>query len=100
MKLVTASDIDRHQSRGRPALPSQTRRSVDSRGEESAGIRRAGAAGVYEVVCSDVAAKKDPRFVINAQNCVHCKTCDVKDPAQSITWATPEGGGGPNYPDM
>src|SRR4051794_36682407 len=57
-------------------------------------------AGVYEVVYADEAARKDPRFVINAQNCVHCKTCDIKDPAQNIVWATPEGGGGPNYPNM
>ena len=57
-------------------------------------------AGVYEVVYDDEAAKKDPRFVINAQNCVHCKTCDIKDPAENITWTTPEGGGGPNYPNM
>ncbi len=57
-------------------------------------------AGVYEVVYADADAKKDPRFVINAQNCVHCKTCDIKDPAQNITWVTPEGGGGPNYPNM
>jgi electron-transferring-flavoprotein dehydrogenase len=57
-------------------------------------------AGVYEVLYGDEAAKKDPRFVINAQNCVHCKTCDIKDPAQNITWTTPEGGGGPNYPNM
>ena len=41
-----------------------------------------------------------PRFVINAQNCVHCKTCDIKDPNQNITWVPPEGGGGPNYPGM
>ncbi len=51
-------------------------------------------AGVYEVV--DEAT--DPRLQINAQNCVHCKTCDIKDPAQNIDWAVPEGGGGPNYP--
>jgi electron-transferring-flavoprotein dehydrogenase len=57
-------------------------------------------AGVYEVIYGDEAAKMDPRFVINAQNCVHCKTCDIKDPAQNITWVTPEGGGGPNYPNM
>ncbi len=57
-------------------------------------------AGVYEVVYADEAAKTDPRFVINAQNCVHCKTCDIKDPAQNITWVPPEGGGGPNYQDM
>jgi electron-transferring-flavoprotein dehydrogenase len=57
-------------------------------------------AGVYEIVYADAAAKTDPRFVINAQNCVHCKTCDIKDPAQNIVWTVPEGGGGPNYPNM
>ena len=41
-----------------------------------------------------------PRYVINAQNCVHCKTCDIKDPNRNITWVPPEGGGGPNYPNM
>ncbi|WP_313053481.1 electron transfer flavoprotein-ubiquinone oxidoreductase [Pseudomonas lopnurensis] len=54
-------------------------------------------AGVYEVVDSDDGGK---RFQINAQNCVHCKTCDIKDPAQNITWVAPEGTGGPNYPNM
>jgi len=53
-------------------------------------------AGVYEIV--DEA--EGPRFQINAQNCVHCKTCDIKDPSQNITWITPEGFGGPNYPNM
>ena len=53
-------------------------------------------AGVYEVVKDAEGAK----FVINAQNCVHCKTCDIKDPSQNITWVAPEGGGGPNYPNM
>ena len=57
-------------------------------------------AGVYEIVYADEANKRDPKFVINAQNCVHCKTCDIKDPAQNITWTAPEGGGGPNYPNM
>lgn len=57
-------------------------------------------AGVYEVVYQDEATQMDPRFVINAQNCVHCKTCDIKDPAQNIIWTPPEGGGGPNYPNM
>uniref|UniRef100_UPI001576CD9B 4Fe-4S dicluster domain-containing protein n=1 Tax=Beijerinckia sp. L45 TaxID=1641855 RepID=UPI001576CD9B len=57
-------------------------------------------AGVYEVVYADEAKKTDPRFVINAQNCVHCKTCDIKDPAQNITWVPPEGAGGPNYAGM
>ncbi|MDB5570927.1 MAG: electron transfer flavoprotein-ubiquinone oxidoreductase [Hyphomicrobiales bacterium] len=57
-------------------------------------------AGVYEIVYGDEAARKEPRFVVNAQNCVHCKTCDIKDPAQNITWVPPEGGGGPNYPNM
>ena len=55
-------------------------------------------AGVYEVVRD--ANGQNPRFQINAQNCVHCKTCDIKDPAQNITWVPPEGGGGPNYPNM
>ena len=53
-------------------------------------------AGVYEVI----EEASGPRFQINAQNCVHCKTCDIKDPAQNINWVTPEGGGGPNYPNM
>ena len=57
-------------------------------------------AGVYEVVYGDEAKKTEPRFQINAQNCVHCKTCDIKDPSQNITWIPPEGGGGPNYPNM
>jgi electron-transferring-flavoprotein dehydrogenase len=55
-------------------------------------------AGVYEVLYD--AAGQNPRFQINAQNCVHCKTCDIKDPSQNIVWTTPEGGGGPNYPNM
>ncbi len=54
-------------------------------------------AGVYEWVENEAGA---PRFVINAQNCVHCKTCDIKDPNQNINWVVPEGGGGPNYPNM
>jgi len=54
-------------------------------------------AGVYEFVHED---GKDPRFQINFQNCVHCKTCDIKDPSQNITWTTPQGGDGPNYPNM
>ena len=53
-------------------------------------------AGVYEVV-EDA---QGPRFVINFQNCVHCKTCDIKDPLQNIVWTTPQGGDGPNYPNM
>ncbi|WP_237482122.1 electron transfer flavoprotein-ubiquinone oxidoreductase [Lichenibacterium dinghuense] len=57
-------------------------------------------AGVYEVVYGDEAKKSEPRFQINAGNCVHCKTCDIKDPSQNITWIPPEGGGGPNYPNM
>ena len=54
-------------------------------------------AGVYEVVTEE---GKDPRFVINFQNCVHCKTCDIKDPSQNIDWCVPQGGDGPNYPNM
>jgi len=52
--------------------------------------------GVYEVIIEDDV----PRFQINSQNCIHCKTCDIKDPSQNITWVVPEGGGGPNYPNM
>ena len=55
-------------------------------------------AGVYEILRDDDGA--NPRLQINAQNCVHCKTCDIKDPSQNIDWVTPEGGGGPNYPNM
>jgi electron-transferring-flavoprotein dehydrogenase len=55
-------------------------------------------AGVYEIVRDADGA--NPRLQINAQNCVHCKTCDIKDPTQNIVWVTPEGGGGPNYPNM
>ena len=55
-------------------------------------------AGVYEIVRDEGGA--NPRLQINAQNCVHCKTCDIKDPTQNIVWVTPEGGGGPNYPGM
>ncbi|WP_462163898.1 electron transfer flavoprotein-ubiquinone oxidoreductase [Pseudoalteromonas xiamenensis] len=54
-------------------------------------------AGVYEIAKSD---DGNDTFVINAQNCIHCKTCDIKDPSQNITWVTPEGAGGPNYPNM
>jgi electron-transferring-flavoprotein dehydrogenase len=53
-------------------------------------------AGVYEVL-EEEGVKS---FQINSQNCVHCKTCDIKDPSQNITWIAPEGGGGPNYPNM
>lgn len=53
-------------------------------------------AGVYEIIEEN----NEPHFQINAQNCVHCKTCDIKDPAQNITWVVPEGTGGPNYPNM
>ena len=53
-------------------------------------------AGVYEIV----EIENKPHLQINAQNCVHCKTCDIKDPSQNIHWTVPEGGGGPNYPNM
>ena len=55
-------------------------------------------AGVYEVLTDDDGS--NPKFQINSQNCVHCKTCDIKDPSQNIQWCVPEGGGGPNYPNM
>jgi electron-transferring-flavoprotein dehydrogenase len=55
-------------------------------------------AGVYEVLYDE--AGQNPRFQVNFQNCVHCKTCDIKDPSQNINWTTPQGGDGPNYPNM
>ena len=55
-------------------------------------------AGVYEVLYDE--AGNNPKFQINFQNCVHCKTCDIKDPSQNIDWTTPQGGDGPNYPNM
>ncbi len=54
-------------------------------------------AGVYEIIEDE---GKEPKLQINSQNCIHCKTCDIKDPTQNINWVTPEGGGGPNYPNM
>jgi len=54
-------------------------------------------AGVYEIIMND---QNQPRLQINAPNCIHCKTCDIKDPTQNIVWVTPEGGGGPNYSEM
>ena len=54
-------------------------------------------AGVYEIVGRE---EGQPRMQINAQNCLHCKTCDIKDPTQNIVWVAPEGGGGPNYGSM
>jgi electron-transferring-flavoprotein dehydrogenase len=55
-------------------------------------------AGVYEVLYDEQG--QNPKFQINFQNCVHCKTCDIKDPSQNINWTTPQGGDGPNYPNM
>ena len=57
-------------------------------------------AGVYEFVADTDKGGNAQRLQINAQNCVHCKTCDIKDPTQNIVWVTPEGGGGPNYSGM
>ena len=54
-------------------------------------------AGVYEIDKTDPLI---PKFIINAQNCIHCKTCDIKEPSQNITWVVPEGSGGPNYANM
>jgi electron-transferring-flavoprotein dehydrogenase len=55
-------------------------------------------AGVYEIIADEEG--ENPQLHINAQNCVHCKTCDIKDTSQNINWVVPEGGGGPNYPNM
>ena len=70
---------------------------VDDAGSGTAGA--AGAAGATEAVGA-TRRQAGKRLQINAQNCVHCKTCDIKDPLQNIHWVVPEGGGGPNYPGM
>ncbi len=73
----------------------------DSDRAQPAGVRRAGAALLSRPRFTKWSTRTAaPRFQINAQNCVHCKTCDIKDPAQNITWVVPEGTGGPNYPNM
>jgi electron-transferring-flavoprotein dehydrogenase len=91
----TAHDEDQpsHLKLADPAIPIE--RNLPLYGEPA---RLYCPAAVYEVTYDDQGA--NPRFVINAANCVHCKTCDIKDPSQNITWTTPEGGGGPNYPNM
>jgi electron-transferring-flavoprotein dehydrogenase len=63
-------------------------------------VRRPDSATARPASTKSSQAKAAKRLQINAQNCVHCKTCDIKDPTQNIVWVTPEGGGGPNYPNM
>ena len=99
---LTNVGLQLHQPRGEPARAPEAEGPVDpDRGEpaastpspRSATARRGSTRWWRE-------AGKDPRFVINFQNCVHCKTCDIKDPSQNIVWTTPQGGDGPNYPNM
>ncbi len=85
-----------------PARAPEAARPVGAHLDQPAEVRRAGPAllpaGVYEVLYDDKG--ENPKFQINFQNCVHCKTCDIKDPSQNIVWTTPQGGDGPNYPNM
>lgn len=89
-----------YQPRGKPALPPEAEGPLDPHRGEPAALCRARPtlfpAGVYEVL----EGPEGPRFQINFQNCVHCKTCDIKDPSQNIVWTTPQGGDGQNYPNM
>ena len=66
---------------------------------ESGAVRRARSSATARPACTS-SSSGAARLQINAQNCVHCKTCDIKDPTQNIVWVAPEGGGGPNYPNM
>ena len=73
---------------------------IDGQPAASTASRRGSTARRASMRCCTTRQGQNPRFQINAQNCVHCKTCDIKDPSQNIVWTTPEGGGGPNYPNM
>ena len=91
-----------HQSRGRSAAPSQGGRHPLAESFRIRGLCRPLGALLpgRGLRMGGGGSRASPRYVINAQNCVHCKTCDIKDPNQNITWVPPEGGGGPNYPNM
>ena len=90
-----------HQPRGGPAGASQGRATWRCRRRPSTTSMPARRRAIARPASTNGSRRAGrPRFVINAQNCVHCKTCDIKDPNQNITWVPPEGGGGPNYPNM
>ena len=91
-----------HESRGKPAAAPHAKGSVgaDRRSILPTTTRRNSATAPPASMRSCATTTETTRLQINAQNCVHCKTCDIKDPTQNIVWVTPEGGGGPNYPNM
>ena len=98
---LDGTDVDAPAAAQHRALRRDVQRDLEEGGQPPQDPAPAAAVGEREDLLLEVVRDGgEPRFQINAQNCVHCKTCDIKDPSQNIVWTTPEGGGGPNYPNM